>query len=134
LKTGTLKPLLTYKLEPYREYLRERWQKGIQNGKVLLREIKERGYSGGYTALKDFLYPWREQKALPSKATVRFETLPGEQAQVDFSRFKYQANDGSSRYLWAFVRLLLGAALIMVLGLTFPHIIGQPLLESSLCF
>jgi transposase len=95
-----------HKLDPFREYIKERWQKGITNGRVLLREIKERGYTGGYTALKDLVRPWREQKHLSSKATVRFETLPGEQAQVDFGRFKYRASDGSSQYLWAFVMVL----------------------------
>lgn len=96
----------SHKLDPFREFIRERWEKGITNGKVLLREIKERGYTGGYTALKDLVYPWREQKTVPPKATVRFETLPGEQAQVDFGKFKYQASDGSSQYLWAFVMVL----------------------------
>ena len=48
------------KLEPFEPYLNERLQAGVWNARVLLRELKERNYQGGYTLLKDWLRPQRE--------------------------------------------------------------------------
>lgn len=71
------------KLEPYKEYIRQRMAEGCQNAVVLLDEIREKGYTGGKTILKDFMQPLRYRKE--PKAIERFETLPGEQAQVDWA-------------------------------------------------
>ena len=49
---------------------------------AFLRELRERNYSSGYTILKDWLHPQREQAE--SVAVERFETPPGKQAQVDW--------------------------------------------------
>jgi transposase len=54
---------------------------GVWNACVLLRELRERNYSGGYTILKDWLQPQR--KATRTVVARRFETPPGKQAQVD---------------------------------------------------
>ena len=71
---------------------------------VLLREIRELGYEGGYTMLKDYVHPRRHPRQ--PKATVRFETKPGEQAQVDWGVFSYIGEDGRKRRMWAFVMVL----------------------------
>lgn len=91
-------------LDPFESYLRERLADGVENSVVLLREIKARGYQGGHSTLKEFLRPLRRRRRV--KATVRFETLPGEQAQVDFGRFRYELADGGARHVWAFVMVL----------------------------
>jgi hypothetical protein len=52
----------------------------------LLREIGELGYAGGYTAVTDFLREVRP--ALVPPFEVCFETMPGEQAQVNFAHFE----------------------------------------------
>ena len=49
---------------------------------VLLREIRALGYEGGYSTLKNYVHPRRRPRQ--PKATVRFETGLGEQAQVDW--------------------------------------------------
>jgi transposase len=68
----------------------------------LLREIRELGYDGGYTAVKDFLRGVRP----PETATfeVRFETPAGRQAQVDFAHFRTVFTDqpGIERTVWLF--------------------------------
>lgn len=71
------------KLDPFHPYLKERLAAGVWNATVLFRELKARGYEGGYTALKDFLRPLRQAAA--SVAVRRFETPPGHQAQVDWA-------------------------------------------------
>src|SRR3954451_25006567 len=35
------------KVDPYRPFLRERWEKGVHNARKLLDEIRGRGYDGG---------------------------------------------------------------------------------------
>ena len=41
-----------------------------------------------------------------SKATMRYETEPGEQAQVDFGRYTYHTPQGEDRHIWVFVMIL----------------------------
>jgi transposase len=69
-------------LDPFKPYLKERMAAGIWNGVVLLREIQQKGYQGGYTTLRYFLQPQR--KEANTVAVRRFETPPGHQAQVDW--------------------------------------------------
>lgn len=94
-------------IEPFAAYLRERVTAypGL-TGRRLLRELKENGYTGGYTALKDFL---RDVRPTVSPGyEVRFETAPGEQAQVDFAQFHVVFADEPStpRIVWLFSMVL----------------------------
>ena len=75
-------------------------------GRRLLRELKERGYPGGYTAITDVLRELRPSRPPPFE--VRFETPPGEQAQVDFARFEVEFADepGVKRIVWLFSMVL----------------------------
>ena len=70
------------KLDPHKAYIEQRLQAGVWNAAVLLRELWERGYTGRYTILKDYLAPKR--RAAREAAVRRFETPPGQQAQVDW--------------------------------------------------
>ena len=92
------------KLDPHKEYLRERLAEGLENCMVLLRELRGRGYSGGYSILKEYVHPFRLPH-LP-QATRRFETEPGEQAQVDWGSFTYYTGEGKKKQVWAFVMVL----------------------------
>jgi transposase len=76
------------KLDPFREYLLSRvlGEGPVTNAEVLYDEIRERGYEGGRTILKEFLRPFRQ--LVREKVTRRFETPPGRQAQVDWGVFK----------------------------------------------
>src|SRR5437763_2473954 len=48
------------KLEAFKAYIEDRLKAGVWNGRVLLRELRKRGYGGGYTSLTDWLGPQRE--------------------------------------------------------------------------
>src|SRR5947209_2460774 len=72
------------KLAPYREYLAQRVAEGCWNGAVLFEEIRARGYSGKTSILRGFLAPLRAEAKREREATVRYETGPGKQAQVDW--------------------------------------------------
>ncbi len=76
------------KLDPFREYLLGRMvgEDAVSNAEVLYDEIREMGYRGGRSILKEFMHPFRA--LAKEKATVRFETPPGHQAQVDWGTFK----------------------------------------------
>ncbi len=94
-------------LEPYEAYLRERITAFPDlSGQRLLREIKQHGYKGGYTAVTDFLREARPPKQAPFER--RFETPPGRQAQVDFAEFKVEFTDepGVIRKVWLFSMVL----------------------------
>jgi transposase len=73
------------KIDPYRSFLRERWEQGVHNARKLLVETRARGYPGGYSQLKLAVAPWREEGR--ERAFVRFETTPGEQSQMDWGHF-----------------------------------------------
>jgi hypothetical protein len=68
----------------------------------LWRELRERGYGGGYSAVRDRVRDLRPPRAPGFE--VRFETPPGEQAQVDFAHFEVAFTDqpGVKRIVWLF--------------------------------
>ena len=88
-------------LEQFADYLGMRVAQGCTNGKVLLREIQEKGYQGSYCTLKHFLKPLREQEHW--RAEIRWEAPPGLYAQVDWGDFTAQLPDHSLIRLHAFV-------------------------------
>lgn len=76
------------KLDPFKSYLQERIEAAKPKwipATVLLREIQERGYTGGISQLKCYLAPFKQHDADP---VVRFETPPGKQLQVDFTTIR----------------------------------------------
>ena len=96
------------KLAPYLDYLRERVTAFPElTATRLTREIRERGYAGAYTAVKRYLAAVRPENA-PKPFEVRFETPPGQQAQVDFARFVTAFTDepGVTRIIWLFSLVL----------------------------
>ena len=98
------RPRRPSKLDPYKGYIHQRLSDGLENCVVLLRELRAQGYGGGYTILKEYVHPLR--RARQPVATVRFETEPGEQAQVDWGSFSYLTEDGDKKKVWAFVMVL----------------------------
>ncbi len=92
------------KLDPYLEYIDRRMSEGLENCRVLQRELQALGYDGSYTILADYMRPRRRSRQ--PKATVRFDTGPGEQAQVDWGSLAYIGADGRKHRIWVFVMVL----------------------------
>ena len=92
------------KLDAFKPYLEERLNAGVWNAVVLLRELRERGYEGGYSILKEYLQPQRS--AAQQVAVRRFETAPGEQAQVDWGHLGSIRSGRRKEKLWGFVLTL----------------------------
>ena len=95
------RPRRASKLDPYTGYIDGRLSDGLDNCVALLWELRGLGYQGGYSILKEYVKPRRRPRQ--PRATARFETEPGEQAQVDWGSFAYTGEDGRKRRLWAFV-------------------------------
>jgi transposase len=75
-------------LDEHKDYLAERVRQACPRwipAPVLLREIQDRGYSGGLTTLKAWLAPLKSGEPEP---VVRFETPPGQQMQADFTHVR----------------------------------------------
>jgi len=99
-KTRPPRPSMAAAFEPY---LRERLAAFPElTARRLWREIGDRGFSGGYSIVRDFVRDLRP----PARTTfeTRFETPAGEQAQVDFARFEveFAAEPGVKRIVWLF--------------------------------
>ena len=92
------------KLDPYKPYLLSRMSQGVFNCVKLLREIQGQGYPGQVSILKDFIHPYRQQQR--ELAVIRFETRPGQQAQVDWGHFGQVLVEGHWKKLYAFVMTL----------------------------
>jgi transposase len=93
--------------DPFLLYLRERLAAYPGLTAVRLwRELRERGYAGGYTAVKHTVREIRPEPVKPFE--VRFETPPGVQAQVDLAHFEVVFTDepGVTRIVWLFSLVL----------------------------
>ena len=92
------------KIEPYKDYIKERIAKYNLSAVRILEEIKKKGYDGSYSTLKTYCKAQRKDRAI--KAVIRFETEPGKQAQVDFGEFGRIDIDGRMKKLYAFSYIL----------------------------
>src|SRR5712671_4073939 len=100
-------------LDAFAAFLEKRAPEVGWNGAVLHRELHGLGFGGGYLQVQRYLQPLRAARQWATMATVRFETGPGEQAQVDFGQLRLWIADtemvahlfvltlGYSRRLWA---------------------------------
>jgi len=93
------------KLDPFRAYLDERMSQGCLNGAVLLEELRQRGFTGKISIVREILTPRRRDERHQREATVRFETGPGQQGQMDWADFGRIWVPGEERWrkLFAFV-------------------------------
>jgi transposase len=91
-------------LDPYKEKVFELVQKDVWNCVVILRELRQLGYPGGISILKEYVHPFRALRQ--PEAVMRYETKPGEQGQADWGQVKY-IEDGRKKRLY-FLELTLG--------------------------
>jgi transposase len=95
------------KIDPYVGIIRTRLAEFPKLSAVrLYQEICKAGYDGSYTQVRDYVRAVRPRPE--PEPVVRFETLPGHQAQVDFAHFTTPwgkrwallAVLGFSRFMW----------------------------------
>lgn len=120
ISRNTVKKLLELKEEPiynrtiykscldeYKELIIEwRCEPYEFNGTRIFKELKKKGYSGSIGPVYRFLQRVDEDVGLTSsKATVRIETPPGDQAQFDWSEYSMVIGD-SERKVYCFAMIL----------------------------
>jgi transposase len=72
------------KLDPFKDYLRQRVAEHPLSAVRLIDEIRPMGYEGSLVTLRRFLASLRDRQRAHAKVTLRFETPPGQQAQADW--------------------------------------------------
>lgn len=92
------------KLDSYKPMLQEMMNQGIFNCVVLLDRIRNMGYDGSMTILKDYVHPFRPGKSTP--AVRRYETLPGKQAQMNWGICQFEDEQGQLHHVPSFVMVL----------------------------
>lgn len=96
------RPKTISKLDVYKPFLHSRIAQASPihlSGVVLFREIKEQGYTGSLSLLRQYLYDYRgNPEAQPA---IRFETPAGKQMQVDWGQMR-----GGKTPIHAFVAVL----------------------------
>lgn len=94
-------------LEPYHDYLRERHAATGLSAVRLFAELQAQGYAGGIHLVRRFVATLASAHKNAARATVRFETAPGEQAQVDWKHVGTFADASGRRVtISAFVMVL----------------------------
>ena len=94
------------KLDGFKEHLESRLRShpGLRATR-LYREIRERGFTGGYEMVKRWCRAWRREERA-RQGTVRFETPPGLQAQADWGEsreVRFAAGLVATRYFFTLV-------------------------------
>ena len=92
------------KLDTFKAYIRHRLESFDLPASVLHRELVEKGYQGGLTILRTFVRPLKAE--FTRRVTERFETRPGQQAQLDWGECGQIEVDGQRKTLYVFVLVL----------------------------
>jgi transposase len=94
------------KLDPYKAQIRH-WieHDHLYNCQTMYRRLREQGYTGRHSILKDFVHPLRPVVRRHRRPVIRYETGPGEQLQFDWGEFLYE-HDGQTRKLFGFTAVL----------------------------
>jgi transposase len=92
------------KLDNYKDYIINKLNEAPFTASRLFREIQEMGFTGKITIVSDFVTKIRPERGVP--ATLRYETKPGVQAQVDWSEFGKVGLDGKIQKLYCFNMIL----------------------------
>jgi transposase len=69
-------------LDTYKPQVDQLLKEGVWNAVVICQKLKEKGYGGGVSILRDYIRPKRVLRK--GRSTVRFETEPGRQMQADW--------------------------------------------------
>jgi transposase len=94
------------KLDPYKEQITVWLEEAPYSGVRILEKIREQGFQGGHSIVEEFVRNKKDQ--FDEKATVRFETMPGLQGQVDWAFFEDHLvqEEGQWRKLYCFLMVL----------------------------
>jgi transposase len=87
-------------LTAHTTYLQSRAPQVQYSARILFQELRQsRSYRGSYETVKRFVRPLRDVEQAAERATVRFETPPGQQSQIDWgqARIHYRSRPQDPR-------------------------------------
>lgn len=117
------------KLDPYRDYIFELVHEFPEiKAPVVLRKITEKGFDGEITIIRVFLRELR-RKSVQREPFIRFESMPGEQMQVDWGHFSTLLYGTTKRKLYALVVIESHSRMLYV---KFTHSQKQEILHQGL--
>ncbi|MEW6288522.1 MAG: IS21 family transposase [Thermodesulfobacteriota bacterium] len=115
------------KLDPFADEIREMLGRSPRASAAVIRQrLAAMGVSCGISIVKDYLRTIRPKQR---RAFIRFETAPGEQAQIDWGHFGSMAYGNTIRRLYCFAILLCYSRLLY---LEFTHSQNQQTLHRCL--
>jgi transposase len=86
------------KLDPFKEFIKEMVKEYAKvNAPVVLRNIQEKGFDGEITIVRKYLRTLKKSR----QAFIRFESMPGQQMQIDWGHFGSLVYGDSTRKLYA---------------------------------
>ena len=93
------------KLDDFKGIVIEKVDDYSANGRSIFNFIKDKGFTGSYGTVSKFIKEHKQEEQ--NKATMRFETTPGFQAQVDWKEnFKIINKDGKEFEINIFLMIL----------------------------
>jgi transposase len=92
-------------LDPYYFWIQSQFQGGVRNADVLRQEFEAMGVSVSLRTVERALRPFRQSWQRAQQVTMRFETPPGQQMQVDFGE-KWLQIGGTRQKRYVFVATL----------------------------
>jgi transposase len=117
------------KLDPFKEQIQRLLEIDAKaSSAVILQRIAPLGFDGGMTILKDYLHTLRGHFKT-KEAFIRFESLPGEQCQVDWGHFGSVVYGDTTRKLYCLAVLECHSRLLY---LEFTHSQRQETLHRCL--
>lgn len=102
----TLKEAKPSKLDNFKGQVKLLLEEAPYSAVRILEKIKEQGFDGKYTIVRRYVSAVKGEQ--DEKATVRFETMPGLQGQVDWGFFEdhYVEENGFKKKLYCFMMIL----------------------------
>lgn len=100
-RVGLAKPSL---LDPFKPYIDAVLKEYNISARRIFEDIEKMGFEGGYGIVKTYVRPIKQDRAV--RAEIRFETKPGEQAQVDWIDLGRHDVDGEVVHLYCFTMVL----------------------------
>ena len=94
------------KLDAYKQQVDQWLEEAPYSAVRILEKLKEQGFEGKYSIVKEYVKS--RKMDLDEKATVRFETMPGKQGQMDWGFFEEHTvyEEGKWKKLYCFLLVL----------------------------
>lgn len=94
------------KLDPFRRQIEQWLEEAPYSARKIYEKLVEQGFEGKYSIVKAIVHDLKKEQ--DEKATVRFETMPGLQGQVDWAFFEDHLvlENGRMRKLYCFLMIL----------------------------